>query len=98
MPVCCIDHSPNILSAAEKQQLAKSITSVYVSIGLPAFYVQVRFTEYNAGTAFIGGKIHGKLAGIAIHHIACVFKVMKPRFLLRGNEVVNPVFEPKDMN
>ncbi|KAJ5363734.1 uncharacterized protein N7496_009447 [Penicillium cataractarum] len=100
MPIWYINHSPNILSAAEKQQLAKSITNIYASNGLPAFYVQVHFIEDAPGTAFIGGEIHAKFAGITIYHLARAFKSdeTKQRFLSRVNEVLNPVFEPKGMD
>lgn len=100
MPVWYISHSPNILSADEKQGLAKSITNIYVSNGLPAFYVQVHFVEDATGSAFIGGEIHPKFAGITIYHLARAFKSdeIKERFHLRVNEVLSPVFEPKGMD
>jgi len=62
-----INHTPNILSAAEKEQLAKPLTDNYVSKRLPAFYVQVHFIEDAPGCAFISGEIYPK---VAEHHNA----------------------------
>ena len=100
MPVWYINHSPNVFSVDEKQHLAKSITNIYVSNGLPAFYVRVHFVEDAAGTAFIGGEIHPRFAGITIYHLARVFSSdeIKQRFHSRVNEVLSPVFEPKGMD
>lgn len=100
MPSWYINHSPNIFSAAEKEQLAKSITNIYASHGLPAFYVQVHFTEHTPSSSFIGGKTHDKFAGITIYHLARAFKSdeSKQRFLSRVDQVLNPVFEPKGMD
>lgn len=100
MPSWYINHSPNILSAAEKEQLAKSITNIYVSSGLPAFYVRVHYIEDATGNAFIGGETHDKFAGIIITHLARAFKSdeSKQRFLSKVDDVLNPVFEPKGMD
>ncbi|KAJ5911926.1 uncharacterized protein N7473_001229 [Penicillium subrubescens] len=100
MPSWYINHSPNIFSAAEKAQLAKSITNIYASHGLPTFYVQVHFTEYDPSSSFIGGETHAKFAGITIYHLARAFQSdeSKQRFLSRVDQVLNPVFEPKGMD
>ncbi|CAI7641665.1 unnamed protein product [Penicillium viridicatum] len=85
MPSWHIKHSPNTITAPEKEQLAKSITSLYVSVGLPAFYVQVHFTE--------------NIPGLTIYHIARAFKTdeAKRGFLAAVDEILNPFFERKGM-
>ncbi|CAG7944543.1 unnamed protein product [Penicillium nalgiovense] len=100
MPTWDIKHSPNTITAAEKEQLAKSITSLYVSRGLPAFYVQVHFSEDIPGTAFVGGEPHANFAAVTIYHVARAFKSdeAKRRFLASVDEILNPVFEPKGMD
>ncbi|KAJ5964944.1 Tautomerase [Penicillium vulpinum] len=99
MPAWYIKHSPNTLTAPEKEQLAKAITRLYVSIGLPAFYVQVHFTEDIPGTAFVGGEPHPNFASITIHHVARAMKndEAKQIFLAGVDGILNPVFEPKKM-
>ncbi|KAJ5824690.1 Tautomerase [Penicillium robsamsonii] len=99
MPAWYIKHSRNTITALEKEQLAKSITRLYVSYGLPAFYVQVHFTEDIPGTAFVGGEPHSNFAAVTIYHVARAFKSdeSKQRFLTNVDEILNPVFEPKGM-
>ncbi|KAJ5156940.1 uncharacterized protein N7482_008040 [Penicillium canariense] len=95
-----INHSPDILSGAEKEHLARTITNFYVSKGLPAFYVRVHFTEDAPGTAFIGGENHTNYAGITIYHLARTFQSdeARQRFLSGVDKIPNPVFAPKGMD
>lgn len=99
MPSWYIKHSPNTITAPEKEQLAKSITRLYVSVGLPAFYVQVHFIENIPGTSFVGGELHPNFAALTIYHIARAFKTdeAKRGFLAAVDEILNPFFEPKGM-
>ncbi|KAJ5170935.1 Tautomerase [Penicillium coprophilum] len=99
MPAWNIKHSPNTITTLEKEQLAKSITRLYVSYGLPAFYVQVHFTEETPGTAFVGGEPHPSFAAVTISHVARAFKndETKRQFLADVDGILNPVFEPKKM-
>lgn len=99
MPSWYIKHSPNTITAPEKEQLAKSITRLYVSHGLPAFYVQVHFIENIPGTSFVGGEPHPNFAALTIYHIARAFKTdeAKRGFLAAVDEILNPFFEPKGM-
>ncbi|KAJ5542711.1 Tautomerase [Penicillium sp. DV-2018c] len=99
MPVWQIRHSPNTITAEEKEQLAKSITKHYVSVGLPAFYVQVHFHEAVPGGLFVGGEPHPKFAGLAIYHIARAFKTdeSKQRFMAAIDRFLTPFFQSKGM-
>lgn len=57
MPLWQIYHPSNAFSsAAERQQLSAAITSIYVAVGLPPFYVVVVFREQPADTVFVGGE------------------------------------------
>jgi phenylpyruvate tautomerase PptA (4-oxalocrotonate tautomerase family) len=100
MPVWDIKHSPNTITPGEKEQLAKSITNLYVSKGLPAFYVQVHFSEDVPGTAFVGGEQHPNFAAVTIYHVARSFKTdeHKQKFLSGVDEILNPMFAPKGMD
>ncbi|CAI7666330.1 unnamed protein product [Penicillium palitans] len=67
---------------------------------LPAFYVQVRFTEDTPGTAFVGGETHPNFVALTIYHIARAFKSdeSKQQFLADVDTILNPVFESKGMD
>lgn len=73
---------------------------MYVSYGLPAFYVQVRFTEDTPGTTFVGGETHPNFVALTIYHIARAFKSdeSKQRFLADVDAILNLVFESKGMD
>lgn len=56
MPLWHIYHPPNTLQTPDaKSALAKDITSIYTSRGLPAFYVNVFFIPVDPSSMFIGG-------------------------------------------
>ncbi|TVY54655.1 hypothetical protein LCER1_G005806 [Lachnellula cervina] len=97
MPLWNIKHSPNLLSPSEKQSIAKAATSIYKSIGLPAFYVQVIFTEVPPISLFVGGEAHPKYANIEINHIARSIRgdEDKKRFLDSVDGVFTRLFEDK---
>lgn len=99
MPVWNIKHSPNVFSTAEKEQLAKSITRLYISYELPAFYVEVHFIESAPGNLFIGGEQPLKFAAVAINHVARTLTTdeQKQQFLSGVDAVLNPVFRPKGL-
>ncbi|OGE55553.1 hypothetical protein PENARI_c004G02036 [Penicillium arizonense] len=99
MPVWYIKHSPNTIIPTEKEQLAKSITNLYVSYGLPAFYVQAHVIEDVPSTAFVGGEVHPNFAAVTIYHVARAFQSeeAKQRFLSGVDNILDPVFESKGM-
>ncbi|KAJ5143459.1 Tautomerase [Penicillium bovifimosum] len=100
MPVWNIKHSPNTITDLEKEQLAQSITKYYVSVGLPAFYVQVHFVESPPNTVFVGGKPHSNFAAISIYHIARAFPndERKQRFMTAIDKFLTPFFQSKGMD
>lgn len=56
MPLWIIYHPPTTFQEEDvKQALAKEITSIYTSVSLPAFYVNVFFIPVAASSYFIGG-------------------------------------------
>ncbi|KAE8372471.1 putative oxalocrotonate tautomerase [Aspergillus bertholletiae] len=100
MPRWIIHHSANLLSAEEKQNLAKTITQIYSRLGLPDFYVHVHFQEQPLTASFIGGEPHSKFVDISVWHLARTMDTqeMKQRFLNAVDAVLNPVFEPKGID
>lgn len=70
MPLWRIFSAPSTFSAAQKAALAKSITSLYTSAGLPAFYVNVIFIPVPSDSFYIGGQPQSNMVRITIEHIA----------------------------
>ena len=98
MPLWDFNLSPNVLSDSEKASLAKAITKIYTEGGgLPAFYVQIRFTEDNPSSKFVGGEKHTNFVYLQIYHLARTFRSdeHKKAFLRMVDSVLNPVLVPK---
>lgn len=74
MPLWQIHHPKGIFEdEATKKALVDDITKVYTSIGLPAFYVVVRFFPAGKGELWYGGKqstAQEPFIRISIEHIA----------------------------
>ncbi|KAI9727205.1 MAG: hypothetical protein M1834_008465 [Cirrosporium novae-zelandiae] len=100
MPLWAFNHGPNAFSLEEKENLAKTITKLYTTFGLPRFFVQVTFTEFPPTSLFIGGEGRSTFTAITIHHVARSFQSdeQKKRFLDHVDSILNPVFESKGMD
>ena len=98
MPLWDFHTTPSLFSAQEKQDLATAITNLYGV--LPAFYVNVRFTEHDRTSNFHGGKADVDFAIIRIEHLARQFSdsAAKKRWTNKIDEVLNPVMKPKVAN
>lgn len=98
MPLWDFHTTPGLFSAEEKQSLATQITQLY-SV-LPAFYVNVRFTEHDRTANFHGGRSDVDFAIIRIEHLARQFPdaAAKKRWTSKIDEVLNPVLKPKGAN
>ncbi|MBA0046373.1 tautomerase family protein [Mycobacterium sp. NPDC050853] len=70
MPLWTIYHTPNVFSGNEKSELAKSITKVYVAVGLPRFYVVTVFKEIEPSDFYVGGERTETAVRIVVDHIA----------------------------
>ena len=101
MPLWDFHYTAGGLSAQEKKGLAEAITKMYTSVGMPAFYVQVRFEEMTPESHFVGAQDYSSLglgekhAAIQIFHVARTFtsEIQKRRFLYATDQILNPVFE-----
>ena len=100
MPLWKIQHSPNLFSLSEKETISKAATSLYKSIGLPAFYVQVVFSEVPPESLFVGGDAHTKYANIEVHHIARSVRGAENKkvFLDNVDAIFTRLFEKKGMS
>ncbi|KAJ9610717.1 hypothetical protein H2200_005494 [Cladophialophora chaetospira] len=75
MPLWRIFSNPKTFSPAQRSGLAKAITALYVSRGLPAFYVNVLFIDLpdNDGASpscFVGGEPNPNFVRIVVEQIA----------------------------
>ena len=92
--------SSAFLSNDEMESLSKAITRIYTRLGLPPFYVQVRFIEDKPNCLFIGGEKHTKFVGLTIFHLTRTFETdeQKKRFLDKVDQVLNPIFHTKGLD
>jgi len=95
MPLWDFHTTPSLFSSTEKQDLATAITKLYGN--LPAFYVNVRFTELDRESNFHGGKSDGDFAVIRIEHLARQFPdaARKKYWMSKIDEILNPLLKPK---
>lgn len=95
MPLWDIHTPPGALSPEEKQHIAKSLTPIYTSAGIPAFYVRVRFQEYEPVNVYSGGESDDKIVLIEVLHLARTMPndEVKERFLNAVDKVLTPIME-----
>lgn len=95
MPLWTIYHTPNVFSDKEKSDLANSITDVYVTVGLPRFYVVTVFKQIEPDDLYVGGERAGTAVRIVVDHIARTLpdKAARERSALRLGGVLRPYLE-----
>ena len=100
MPQWDFHLSSALLSNDEMESLSKTITRIYTRVGLPPFYVQVRFIEDKPSNVFIGGEKHPKFVALTISHLARTFETdeQKKRFLDKVDQALNPIFQTKGLD
>ena len=108
MPLWDINYTAGGLSAQQRQSLADAITKIYTTLGLPPFYVQVRFRESAPTSLFVGGQDYSSTTGtnsqkhlsVQIVHVARSFdsETAKQRFLTKVDRVLNPLLDGKGWN
>lgn len=98
MPFWKIYHSPNTLTQEDKSTLSASITQYYVSIGLPAFYVNVFYLPLGSDDFFVGGNPQSKKVSIEILHIARQWEAAETARSARFKNSVNEILRPYTAN
>lgn len=98
MPKWVFHHSEGAFTAFDKQQLAKGMSNIYTTFGLPAFFCHVQFIEIAQGDFWSGGVQPSHLSTtISIYHAAA--NIRNPQegenFLKALDDVVRPVLKPK---
>ncbi|KAL6232816.1 hypothetical protein BDW75DRAFT_216679 [Aspergillus navahoensis] len=88
--------TPDTLSRAEKDHLAKAITDNYVKLGIPTFLVNVFFHKNRIGTFYSGGKTPPNTVFFVLDHAARSFPSEEARFaFIESVRIVEPVLAPK---
>ena len=100
MPLWDFHSAPNAFTPEEKHHIAKSLTPIYTSAGIPAFYVRVRFQENQPVNIYSGGESHDKLVLIQVWHLARTMEddARKKRFLAAVDKVLTPLMEAKGLD
>lgn len=70
MPVWRIFAHPSIFTHDQKRSFAEDVTAMYVSRGLPKFYVNVLFIPLEEDELWIGGEPRNDFVRIIIEQIA----------------------------
>lgn len=70
MPLWRIFSHPQTFSLDQRKGIAKAVTDLYVSRGLPAFYVNVIFIDVDEKGTFIGGEQRNNFVRVVAEQIA----------------------------
>ncbi|KAI1617229.1 putative oxalocrotonate tautomerase [Exophiala viscosa] len=70
MPLWRIFSHPQTFSLDQRKGLAKAVTELYMSLGLPAFYVNVIFIDVDENGTFIGGEQRSNFVRVVVEQIA----------------------------
>jgi phenylpyruvate tautomerase PptA (4-oxalocrotonate tautomerase family) len=70
MPLWRIFSHPQTFSKDQRVGIAQNVTELYISRGLPAFYVNVIFVDVDENGIFIGGEPKKNFVRIVIEQIA----------------------------
>jgi phenylpyruvate tautomerase PptA (4-oxalocrotonate tautomerase family) len=70
MPLWRVFAHPTTFSVEQRASFAKAVTNLYVSRGLPAFYVNVIFLDVTENQVWIGGEPKKNFVRIVIEQIA----------------------------
>lgn len=97
MPRWTIHSVAGALSPSEKDQIAKQVTDLYTSLGLPAFFINVFFHEHSVGNFYCGGKAQHNSIFFHIDHAARNFETEEVRsaFIAKVNSIMQPILGEK---
>lgn len=97
MPRWTIHSSVGSISAAEKDSIAKQVTTLYTDLGLPAFFINVFFHEHEIGNYYCGGESEHSSVFFHIDHAARNFESehIRSAFISRVKSIVEPILGTK---
>ncbi|KFZ04390.1 hypothetical protein V502_10185, partial [Pseudogymnoascus sp. VKM F-4520 (FW-2644)] len=98
-PSCLSGLSPippaGSFTAEDKESIAKGMTELYTSVGLPAFYCHTHFFELPPESIYAGGERQTALTLISIHHVARSFDTpeIKDFFFSTLDKILRPILK-----
>ncbi|CAH0055996.1 unnamed protein product [Clonostachys solani] len=97
MPRWVFNHTKGALTREDKEKLAKGMSKIYTTFGLPAFLAHVQFFELEPEEFWSGGETSDPFTTITIYHAAANIrnKDEGEHFLKALDDVVRPVLKPK---
>ncbi|KAH7165209.1 putative oxalocrotonate tautomerase [Dactylonectria macrodidyma] len=99
MPKWVFHHSKGSFTREDKEKLAKGMSNIYTTFGLPAFFAHVHFIELTEDEMWTGGKPSPLSATISIYHAAANIRSVGEgeEFQKALDDVVRPVLKPKNI-
>jgi Putative oxalocrotonate tautomerase enzyme len=70
MPLWRIYSHPTTFTPSQREGIAKSITDLYVAVGLPAFYVNVLFIDLSDHGSYVSGAPTKAFVRVTVEQIA----------------------------
>ncbi|KAL7762822.1 hypothetical protein ACKLNR_006180 [Fusarium oxysporum f. sp. zingiberi] len=97
MPKWVFHHTAGAFSFEEKRQIAQGMTKIYSSVGLPPFYANTQFIEFDPESLFTGGEPAKNTTTVAIYHVARTFATseIEDFFFKALDDVLRPVMKTK---
>ncbi|GAD93505.1 hypothetical protein AOR_1_2252154 [Paecilomyces variotii No. 5] len=97
MPRWTFELAPNTLTKEEKGIIARNVTDLYTSYGIPAFWVNVFFHENGEYNFYSGGEYPPKAVFFHLDHAAKQVdsEEVRKQFIIKVNDIVRPIFDPK---
>lgn len=102
MPLHRIYAATGTFSPPEKKAIAQSITNIYNSIPIPAFYTVVVFIDVDEESIFVGGESNARFVRIVSQHLARSYSTpeasAKASFLDRENIILRLLLRELDFS
>lgn len=97
MPKWVLQHTKGCLTREHKEKLAKGMSNIYMTFGLPGFFTHVQFIAFNLDDFWSGGEPAHNSVTISIYHAAANIRNAPEgeRFLKALDDVVRPVLKPE---
>jgi hypothetical protein len=97
MPKWVFNHTTDAFTPEEKQLIARGMTKLYTSVGLPAFYCHAHFFELPPHSIYAGGETPPALTTVSIYHIARTFESqeIQDMFFKTLDDILRPILKPK---
>jgi len=97
MPLLRFYLPPGLLTSAEKKELSQQLTKIYLLFDLPAFYVNIIFSEIPSDSFYVGGEENDTFIRLVVEHLARSFSSTEHqnRYMSKLDAVIKPLFDSK---